>query len=615
MLRFSKVWLVLLGMGLFFLAGAGCVMAGAAPASIPDEIPVNVIDDKPVLVPDEIVVKFKEGVEETTKTTIIKTFGLKKLRESRKPGKFTVFRHANPKAVLAKLRKKGAVEFAEQNAYAYAFGVPNDTYYKYQWHMKRIGMEDAWDLSTGEGAIVAVVDTGVRQNLTDLDQTKFTAGYDFVNNDTDPTDDNGHGSHVTGTIAQSTNNTKGVCGIAYNATIMPVKVLNAYGSGTYTQIVDGINWAVEHGANIINLSLGGSSPSTLLEQAINNAWEKGVLVVCAAGNSGTNAPNYPAAYENAVSVAATAGNDTLASYSNYGSTVDIAAPGGDYGDYNGDGYSDRILQNTFSGTSTGYYFYSGTSMASPHVAGAAALIKAKKPSLTNAEIRDILYNTADDLGSSGKDTTFGYGMVNALAALHYVETLEPDSQPPKADFSYELKTYPHVAFTDKSTGNVTSWSWEFGDGETSAEQNPSHTYAAAGAYTVTLTVTDNLGATGSISKNVTVSAPAAATSMYVSAISMSISRPSYSYYYARSTIIVKDTSGKPVSGATVSISWSGVVSGTASGKTDSSGQIRFNSRTSRSRGPFTIKVNKVTHSSLTYDASNSNNVSTATKSY
>ncbi|NLJ26648.1 MAG: S8 family serine peptidase, partial [Deltaproteobacteria bacterium] len=505
MLRFSKVWLVLLGMGLFFLAGAGCVMAGAAPASIPDEIPVNVIDDKPVLVPDEIVVKFKEGVEETTKTTIIKTFGLKKLRESRKPGKFTVFRHANPKAVLAKLRKKGAVEFAEQNAYAYAFGVPNDTYYKYQWHMKRIGMEDAWDLSTGEGAIVAVVDTGVRQNLTDLDQTKFTAGYDFVNNDTDPTDDNGHGSHVTGTIAQSTNNTKGVCGIAYNATIMPVKVLNAYGSGTYTQIVDGINWAVEHGANIINLSLGGSSPSTLLEQAINNAWQKGVLVVCAAGNSSTSAPSYPAAYENAVSVVATAGNDTLASYSNYGSTVDIAAPGGDYGDYNGDGYSDRILQNTFSGTSTGYYFYSGTSMASPHVAGVAALIKAKKPSLTNAEIRDILYNTADDLGSSGKDTTFGYGMVNALAALRYVETLEPDSQSPKADFSYELKTYPNVAFTDKSTGSVTSWSWEFGDGETSIEQSPEHTYAASGKYNVTLTVTDDSsGLQNAVTKEVTV---------------------------------------------------------------------------------------------------------------
>jgi serine protease len=501
--RFLKVWLVLIGASVLIFSGPGNV--AGAQIFAPDDVEVNVIDDKPVLVPDEILVKFKKGVTETRKTNFRKAFGLKKVRESRKAGKYTLFRHSNPKAMLAKLRKDSSVEFAEQNAYAYAFGVPDDTYYRYQWHLKRIDMEGAWDLSTGDGVTVAVVDTGVRQNLTDFDRTRFVAGWDFINNDNDPTDDNGHGSHVAGTIAQSTNNTKGVCGVAFQASIMPVKVLNSSGSGTYAQIIDGINWAVDNGASIINLSLGGSTSSVLLEDAVNSAWNRGVLLVCAAGNSNTNKPHYPAAYANTISVSATAGNDTLASYSNYGPTIDIAAPGGDSGDYNRDGYPDKILQNTFSGTSTGYYWYSGTSMACPHVVGVAALIKSKKPELTNVEIRDILFNTADDIGYAGKDTAFGYGMVNALNALQYVESLEPKEQNPNADFSHEL-AWPVVTFSDKSTddGSIVSWSWDFGDGESDTSANPVHTYASSGKYNVALTVTDDIGLSGSVTKEVTV---------------------------------------------------------------------------------------------------------------
>jgi serine protease len=295
---------------------------------------------------------------------------------------------------------------------------PNDPYFNpYQWHMMRIGMQSAWDLSTGAGVVVAVIDTGIKQSLADLAQTQFTTGYDFVNNDSDPTDDEGHGSHVAGTVTQSTNDGVGVTGVAFNATLMPLKVPDASGSGDYADIADAIYYAADHGAQVINLSLGGYSNLTTLRTAVEYAWDHGVVVVCAAGNDSSRRAMYPAAYPDAISVTATGGNDARASYSNYGSTVDIAAPGGDHGDYNGDGYDDFILQNTFSGSSQGYCFFAGTSMASPHVAGVVALVKAADPSLTNSEIRSIVESTATDLGSSGWDQYFSNGLVNAAAAV------------------------------------------------------------------------------------------------------------------------------------------------------------------------------------------------------
>lgn len=379
----------------------------------------NKIEGKPQLVPNEIIVKYAPTLTDAQKSDIKGRYGLTKLRDSKKKGEFSVLHHGSPQAILKQLVNEPGIVYAEQNAYAYAAFVPNDPLYQYQWHMTRIGMEAAWDITTGAGVIVAVVDTGVRQSLEDLAGTNFMAGYDFINNDNDPYDDAGHGSHVCGTIAQSTNNSLGCAGIAYNCTIMPVKVLDKRGSGSYDAIANGIIYAADNGADVINLSLGGSSSLTVLEDAINYAWNNGVVVVCAAGNSSSSSPFYPAAYTNSISVSATGGNDALASYSNYGTTIDITAPGGDSGDYNGDGYDDMILQNTFGKgkSGEGYYFYTGTSMASPHVAGVAALVKAVNSSLTNAQIRNILETTAEDLGTSGWDQYFGYGIVDALAAV------------------------------------------------------------------------------------------------------------------------------------------------------------------------------------------------------
>jgi len=231
-------------------------------------------------------------------------------------------------------------------------------------------------------------------------------------------------------------------------------------------------------------------------------------VVCAAGNDGVSTPFYPAAYENSISVSATTSLDTLASYSNYGTTIDISAPGGDSGDNDGDGYDDMVLQNTFSRNDEGYYFYAGTSMASPHVAGVAALVKAKNSSLSNAQIRNILETTADDIGASGWDNLYGNGRLNAYEAVMAAGGSTPVNDPPTAGFTFTTLDLT-AKFTDTSSdsdGTVVSWNWNFGDGNTSTAQDPVHTYAADGTYNVMLTVTDNEGATDSYNSSVTVSA-------------------------------------------------------------------------------------------------------------
>jgi subtilisin family serine protease len=275
------------------------------------------------------------------------------------------------------------------------------------------------NVESGPGSWV----TTAYEQAPDLSGTSFVGGWDFVNQDAHPNDDNGHGTHVTGTIAQTTNNGIGVAGVAFDTTIMPVKVLNAAGSGTYQWIADGIYYAVDNGADIISMSLGGSSPSATLEAAVAYAYNNGVVVISASGND-NGAVGYPAAYNNyVIAVGATQYDETRAPYSNYGSSLDIVAPGGNTGvDQNGDGYKDGVFQNTFGTTPTdwGYWFYQGTSMATPHVSGVAALLLARDPTLTPDEIRDVLQSTADDLGAAGRDNEFGWGIVNAEAALRTI---------------------------------------------------------------------------------------------------------------------------------------------------------------------------------------------------
>ncbi|MEZ4235206.1 MAG: S8 family peptidase [Myxococcota bacterium] len=322
----------------------------------------------------------------------------------------------SPEEVLKKLEANEEVEWVEQAVELQCAGVPNDPYWKYQWHLQNLHVDQAWEITQGEGVVVAVVDTGVSAHEDGF--FKLLQGHDFVANDDDPADENGHGSHVAGTIGQASNNGIGVAGVAPKVSILPVRVLDANGSGSNTWVAEGIVWAVDHGANIINLSLGSPASSEAIADAVAYAYENGVTVVAATGNDGyTDFIGFPAALETTIAVGSVDLKNEVAFYSNQGKEIDLVAPGGDStADKNGDGQQDGVLQETRLNGTWAYHFLQGTSMATPHVAGTAALLYSK--GVTDPDkIRKVLTATATDLGDKGWDTVYGAGLVNPVAAL------------------------------------------------------------------------------------------------------------------------------------------------------------------------------------------------------
>ncbi len=337
---------------------------------------------------------------------------------------------AGDRAALRQLRQtkafRNATEFIEPNYRYHSLFRPNDPDYSQQWNFQSINVEAAWEETKGAGVTVAVVDTGVSR-VPDLKQTEFVQGYDFVHDGVEAPDDVGHGTHVAGTIAQSTNNNYGVAGIAYDAKIMPLKVLAADGGGTVSDIAEAIKFAADRGADIINLSLGGAGESQLLEEAVNYAYDRGVFVVAAAGNENRNSSSYPARYPKVLSVAALDSAGKKAEYSNFGAGVDISAPGG--------GGEGRILQNTID-PETGepiFASFQGTSMASPHVAGVAALIRAagvEEPEQIGQILRESARAVTDDTLNH-----YGAGQLDAGAAV----TLARKGQLSARDFFHWLR--------------------------------------------------------------------------------------------------------------------------------------------------------------------------------
>jgi len=369
----------------------------------------------------DIIVRFRSGTSlgavggalSDSKTTAVKTTTLPDVARVRPhPGQMV-------DAAITALEADHDVLYAEPDYVVTMDTVPNDPNYGSQWHYPKIGLPAAWDQTTGSATvIVAVVDTGVELTDTEL-ASKITsganAGYDFVNGDADPTDDQGHGTHVAGTIAAETNNAVGVAGVCWACKIMPVKVLDGFGSGGMLEVAAGIDWARTHGAKVVNLSLGSLGDSATLRDAVNNAYAAGVVVVGAAGNNAGDADTsddyvlFPGAYPNAIGVGATDSSDTIASFSNYGPELDVVAPGV------------GILSTVLG---AGYQSWSGTSMATPHVAGVAGLMISA--GITDpATIRTKLTSTATDLGTGGFDNRYGYGRINADLAVATADGTPP----------------------------------------------------------------------------------------------------------------------------------------------------------------------------------------------
>ncbi|HWE25415.1 MAG TPA: S8 family peptidase [Myxococcales bacterium] len=326
---------------------------------------------------------------------------------------------AREAAILDELRGRPDVHFAEPVFRVEALWVPDDPQFAQQWHLKAAGAPAAWDSARGAGVTVAVIDTGIAP-VDDLDPARLVRGHNFLTGGDDATDDHGHGTHVAGTVAQTTDNGVGVAGMAPLARLMPLKVLGADGSGTSVGIADAIRWAADHGARVLNLSLGGGSRSAAMAHAVAYARSRGCVVVCAAGNGGGRGVSYPAAYRGAIAVSAVGPQGRLAPYSSYGPEVRIAAPGGD----KSQGEEAGVLQETIDPSSGEgvYRWFQGTSMAAPHVSGAAALLESAGVTSPGA-VERLLASSARAPGAYGNVEVsadrdqYGAGLLDVARAL------------------------------------------------------------------------------------------------------------------------------------------------------------------------------------------------------
>jgi len=326
---------------------------------------------------------------------------------------------------------------------------PNDPLLKYQTHLKVHEAGEAWKLQgNANGVVVAILDTGVAYEYwsdesgsyalgTDLAGTAFLPGYDFVNDDAEPVDDNGHGTRMAGIIAAEAFNALGVAGVAPDCVLLPVKVLDQKALGSYSRIASGIIYATDHGARVINLSLTGPAHAAVLEAAVDYAAARGVVVVAAAGNSGSDDPTYPAAYANAIAVAATTESDKIASFSNSGAWLALAAPG-----------VDVLTTGRGDGGGPPYVTTTGTSPATAFVSGAFALVLSAAPQLSGTAALAALQRSAKDIDTKGWDPNSGWGRVDVVAAFGAsgvplpASTTRPDRRRPRVRVTAPRRNVP-----------------------------------------------------------------------------------------------------------------------------------------------------------------------------
>ncbi|MCX6557036.1 MAG: S8 family serine peptidase [Candidatus Aminicenantes bacterium] len=389
-------------------------------------------------VPGQLVVKLASDAKTTAAANdlLSNRYGgqIQSLRREKYSGYLLV--ETTPGTDLAGFKKSLAAEkWVQDVSFNYLASmnaqIPNEQFFSYQYALLNNGQvfypeknlrgtsaadikaTEGWTWSTGSsGIIIAIIDTGIAVGHEDL-KNKIVPGYDFVNDDADAQDDNGHGTLVASLAAAETNNGIGIAGVGWNASLLPVKVLDSQGNGNYLAIAAGIKYAADHGAKVLNLSLGGNSDSFILKDACQYAFDKGCSLVAAAGDSGSNAVQFPAAYDLlCTAVGASDANDKLASFSNRGLQIDVVAPG--VWVYGAAFDPARPTELRF------YNWGNGTSLAAAHVSGAIALLISYKPLLTNLQVMAIIKYTADDVNASDKpgvDTDMGYGRINLQTLL------------------------------------------------------------------------------------------------------------------------------------------------------------------------------------------------------
>lgn len=402
-------------------------------------------------------------------------------------------------SLIQTLEKDKSVVYAEKAPLYHILYTPNDPEYTAsklkRWYLNVIQAEKAWDLQKGNPNIkIAILDNAMDVNHPDL-KNKFVAEIDLANNDNDPTPpkktlDWSHGTHVSGLAGAATDNGVGIASIGFNVSLMAVKISSDSTDGKSMSFgYQGIIWAADHGANVINMSWGGPTFFRTGQNVVNYAYNKGCVMVAAAGNDGNTSPSYPADYHHVIAVASTNSDDVKSSFSQYGDAIDVCSPGGSMGSFG--------IYSTVYMTSLSYSFMQGTSMASPIVAGLSGLMLSEDSTLTPEKLTAILKATCDNIDAQnpGFVGQLGAGRINAFKAIEAVR----DSMALHtvvANFKANTVSLPegdNVSFTDLSIGNPVSWKWTFEGGtpESSTQQNPSNIhYAKAGSYKVTLTVSD-----------------------------------------------------------------------------------------------------------------------------
>lgn len=457
--------------------------------------------------------------------------------------RFVVVETTSPERLRLAALADPNVRYVEWNdpQYAHALFTPNDARYNDAGHYgsKIIGGETAWDRTLGAASVkVAVIDSGLLKTHEEFAGSgRVLQGYDAISEDNDPQDNCGHGTHVAGTIGATINNGVGIAGMA-QVSIIPVRALTnslfLLCSGSTADLAQALRYAGDQGAHLSSNSWGGGT-SAAINDAISYAHARGVIHVAAAGNDGScsNCVSEPwrTNADKVIIVSSTDANDGFSSFSSQGPQVDVAAPG-------------SSILSSYNGGASSYSSLSGTSMATPHVTGTAALIKTLNPSWGYAQIDQRLKDTAVDLGANGKDDRFGFGRIDAAAATagsspavacndgidndgdgltdypadpgcasatdNDETNAPPTNNPPDACFTHTesgLATSASGACSSDADGSIVSYAWTWGDGATGSGASAGHTYAAAGTYTVTLTVTDDDGATDSVSQQVSVTNP------------------------------------------------------------------------------------------------------------